>query len=44
LNVTAAGSHQLVDPDSGWVNPDDIGSSYPSRNIVASVSWLFGMP
>ena len=25
-------------------NPDDIRSSYPSHNIVASVSWLFGMP
>jgi hypothetical protein len=25
-------------------NSDDIRSSYPSHNIVASVSWLFGMP
>jgi opacity protein-like surface antigen len=25
-------------------NPDQIRSSYPSHNIVASVSWLFGLP
>ena len=25
-------------------NPDQIRSDYPTHNIVASVSWLFGVP
>jgi hypothetical protein len=25
-------------------NPDQIRSSYPSHNIVASLSWLFEVP